>query len=235
MTDYDWTIHALEKLRGLKNKGYLKGFVGWPYQSNDKDDHIKENVALLKLETEGIITVWTDESGAFIPDKDGILVTGEDNFGAYDLTTGNIERNAIVGNFNIDKFKQVCTELGINADKELVKARIYLKGIGTPVVTILGKEYEFNSMKSDSYKERLFEIVSKKPGQVFTVKDLKELSNFGSIERITDLTENNYFTRELSPFVDITKDTIIFHDTANLTKEQVKAIEAKSRKNPNKS
>jgi hypothetical protein len=229
MTDNDWTIRVLEKLGKLIRDGYMKSFVGWSYDSDtNKED---ENRALLRLETEKVVTVWTDESGAFLPDEHGVLVTGEDTFGAYELTTGNIKKGAVVGNLNTVEFKRLSSDYGIDTTNELYKASLEIKGFGTPVVSIGGKKYVFNSLQAGKKKEALINAISKHPERVLTLKNIVKVSGLEETTNLNKLLENSLFVADepLVPFLTLTKDSVTFHSERLLTIEQVDAIKSGSK------
>lgn len=228
MTESEWQLLVLEKLRRLVIGGYLSGFVGWVYE--DDSNRASENSALLYFKSMGVCSVYELLDNSLIEDDKGVPVVSEEKFGAADMTKNNSRSYAVVGELNNEAYEKQCADFGLHPKQELYKARIKFNGIGTPVVTVLGKQYKFHSMKIDSYKERLFSIVSQKPDQLFTLADIKAHKGFSTATRITDITENNYFTKELSPFADINKDAITFHSEADITREQVEAIKAKARK-----
>lgn len=229
MTDNDWTIRVLEKLRKLIRDGYMKSFVGWSYDGGtNKED---ENRALLRLETEKVVTVWTDESGAFLPNEHGVLVTGEDNFGAYELTTGNINKGAVVGNLDTAEFKRLCSEYAIDTTNELYRASLEIKGFGTPVVSIGGKKYVLNSLQAGKKKEVLINAISKRPERVLTLKGIIGVGGLEDTTNLNKLLENSLFVGNspLVPFLTLTKDSVVFHPERLLTVEQVNAIKNSSK------
>ncbi len=230
MTNDDWTIRVLEKLRKFINDGYMKQFVGWGYDNeSSKED---ENRALLRLETNKVITVWTDESGSFFPDKQGVLVTGEDNFGAYDMTTGNLNRDAIVGNFNASAYERACSTAGIDAYSESYKASLQFEGFGTtPVVLVGNDKYRFSPLQEDKNKHRLFKAISKHAEKLISIKNVRTIKGLEEVSNLNKLLENSVFASgsPLAPFITLTKDSIVFHADKLLTPSQLSAIKQHSK------
>lgn len=229
MTTDDQLISALKKIRKLVDDSYFNGHIGWTYDSDATRE--AENRTLLRLVGDKVIdTVWTDESGDFFPDKNGVLITGEENFGAYDMTTSNLTKHAIIGGFNPPAYEHLCLRLGIDPYKNTRPATLHFEGFETPVVSMGGEVYIFTSLHRGKKKALLMRVLQKYPGQLLTLERIKTakilseaLENETSFKAILD---NSLFVKDgpLSPFFSIANDTITYYPTRNLTLEQATAI-----------
>ena len=228
MTDDDWTIRVLEKLRKLASAGYMKGFVGWSYDTESgKGD---ENRALLRLETEKVITAWSDESGDFIPDKHGVLVTTEESFGAYDLTNGNIHKDAIVGNFNNTAFRDMCDRFGINADAESYRVELLLLDGVEPYIIVGQRRYRYRSLHSGKATD-IIAFAYTKLGQPITQQILKAEAGIHSIDNVSQAIKDSPFVSNSSPlrlFTSANPRAITLSKYADATNEHLEEIKSKA-------
>jgi|TARA_B100000678_G_scaffold289241_1_gene299365 hypothetical protein len=234
MTTDEQLVSALKKIRKLIDGGYLNEYVGWTYDTDSTRE--EENRTLLRLAGDKVLdTVWTDESGDFFPDKNGVLVTGEDNFGAFDMTTGNLHKHAIIGGFNSAAYEHLCLRLGVDPYKDTHIARLRFEGFGTPVVSIGSEQYWFNPLHSGKKKELFMKVVSKHPEKVLTLNQLKTAASLkDALEEDTSINtvlENSIFIKQepLSPFFTITKDTIVYHSEKALSVSEINAIKSRAK------
>lgn len=229
MTDNDWTIRVLEKLRGIVMHQALTGVVlKWEYDNNTPNED--ENDALKLLSNAGLFDVsqLSDATSPFSRNEFGFLVHNGLNIVAYDLN--NPLGEAVLDKFNSVRYEDVCNSYGLESYKETYKATLDISSIGTPVVSVLRKEYVLYPMQAGSTKELLASYITKNSGRPIDLNEIKTIKGLGSAEYISKLVENSYLSKELSPFVTVRKNSITFHPQVDLTKEQVEAIEERSKK-----
>lgn len=229
MTDNDWTIRVLEKLRGIVMHQPLTSVVlKWEYDNDTVSE--EENNALKLLSNAGLFDVsqLSDETDPFTRNEFGLLVHNGLNVVAYDFN--NPLGKAVLNKFNSLRYEDFCRDYGLEPYEESYKATLDISSIGTPVVNILRKEYVLHPMQAGSTKELLATYLTKNPERSIELSEVKTIRGLGSVEYISKLIENSHFSNELSPFVTVRKDSITFHPQVNLTKEQVEAIKERSKK-----
>lgn len=234
MTTDERLVSALKKIRKLIDGGYFNGYIGWMY--DDESSREAENRTLMRLGGDGVLRdVWTDEAGVFLPDKHGVPVTAEENFPAYELNTGNIDRWAVIGGLNPLAYEHLCLRLGVDPYKDTVLARLHFEGIGTPVVSIGSEQYWFNPLHSGKKKELLMKLISKHPEKLITLNQLKAAASLKDILKedtsIKTILENSIFIKQepLSPFFTITKDTIVYHPEKALSISEIDAVKSRAK------
>lgn len=231
MTTDEQLTFALIKLRKLIDRGYLGAnrYVGWSY--DDNSERTVENRTLLKLSSYGVLRdVWAEMYETFLPDKNGILVTAEENFAPYDIGPGNLNEQAIIGGLNVIAYEHQCLRLGINPYNETYMATLSFEGMGQPLVTVGSERYYFASLHSGKKKELVIDVVKRHPDKLISLRQLKSLKDLQetlkSETNINTVLENSLFSKgkPLAPFFTITKDTIAYHPQQNLTIAQIETI-----------
>jgi hypothetical protein len=219
-----WKLRVLEKLRHIILSGSLTNVVKWQYDS--EDSIMVENKNLMVLHTLGIIDVSKLDNNApdaFYKNDDDIYISDNNtDIVAYDINTPDGE--AIIHNLNPASYEALCKELGLNPHQETYIASLELAGIGKPIITVGGRRYPFPSLHSESYKEKLLTLLFKHPNKTLTMGDFRKEPGFSSVNNLNELVENSYLSKELSPFIHITKSSVSLTPEAHLSKEELALI-----------
>ena len=219
-----WKLRVLEKLRHTILSGSLTNVVKWQY--DNKDSILVENKNLMILHTLGIIDVSKldiNAPDAFYKNDDDIYISDNNtNIVAYDIHTPDGE--AIIHNLSPTSYEASCKELGLNPYQETYIASLRLAGIGKPIVMVGRQQYPFPSLHSESYKEKLLSLLFKHPNKTLAIDDFRQEPGFYSINNLNELVENSYLSKELSPFIQITKSSVSLTPEVYLNKEQFELI-----------
>lgn len=219
-----WKLRVLEKLRHVILRGSLTNVVKWQYDS--EDSITVENKNLMVLHTLGIIDVSKLDNNApdaFYKNDDDIYISNNNtDIVAYDINTPDGE--AIIRNLNPAPYEALCKELGLNPHQETYIASLEIAGIGKPIITVGREQYAFASLHSESNKEKLLTLLFKNPNRTLTIEDVRREPGFSSINNLNELVENSYLSKELSPFIHITKNNVNLTTEAHLTKGELESI-----------
>lgn len=225
MTDNTyWKTRVLEKLRTIVINGALSNTVKWKYDNNESITI--ENKNLMALHTLGVVDVsrlTNNAPDAFYENDDKILISDEStNIVAFNMGTPNGE--VIIRNLNSIEYEKICIESGLSPRQEEYLAQIEIAGIGTPIVTVGNQRYIFSSLHSGSYKEKLLTLLFEQPEKTFSLEDIKANKGFSTITNLNKLVENSYLSKELAPFICITKNSVRLQPKTNLDKSQFEQI-----------
>lgn len=166
---------------------------------------------------------------AFFEDTDGTYVwDGDTNIVASPMREPY--GDAVISNLNAQRYEQQCQLEGLHPYADTYSATMDIIGIGTPVVRVGRKQFVFNSTKTDSYKELLLSYLKDNPEKQFSLTDIQKVQGFSAINNLNETVENSYISQVLSPFIQITKSSVIFKPNMTITREQLDSIAKRSKK-----
>lgn len=235
MTQSELRTHVLEKIRTLVLNGSISYAVKWQYDATEPEAITKENQVLMSYMALGVIEVSALDPVAplaFTKSEDGTL-TWDSDTNIFADTMKSPYGEAVVDKLNAESYEQQCHIEGLEPYNETYAATMEVNGIGTPLVRVGRKRFVFNATKTDSYKELLLSYLKDKPGKLFSLADIKLVRGFSGIKNLNEAVENSYISQVLHPFVQVTKDSVVFNPAAKVTPEQLKEISLRS--NPKKS
>lgn len=227
MVSNDWTIQVLVKLRKLVVGGYLSGFVGWKY--DDENKRAEENKALLYLKSIGVIDVSTILQDEFFEDGNGVLVTGEQHFGAEDMTMADPSGYAAIHKLDKRAYEQACYDAGLSPHKLTYRAKLELIDGVEPTVIIGGDKYILPTLHSGK-PTSVIAYASTHPNTVLNKKALADIKPPSNIKFSIRDNIFSYNGGTLRHFIKATPDSIRFIEYADITDQELDDIKAKAKR-----
>lgn len=226
MASDNWKTRVLVKLRTLVVGGYLSGHVGWKY--DNEDNRVVENEALLYLKSIGVLDVVTILQDAFFEDGNGVLVTGEERFGAEDMTMANPSGYAAISRLNKQAYEQACTDAGLSPDKLTYRAKLELIDGVEPVVAVGGDRYTLPTLHSGK-PTSIIAYASTRPNTVLNKKALVDIKPPSNIKYSIRDNIFSYNGGALRHFIKATPDSIRFLEYVDITEQELDEIRAKAK------
>lgn len=216
-------VCVLEKLRELRNRGFLKGAIwdfGLPIEGLDDVYSYDEYLAIKLLSDAGVIqhAVMTVQDIPPVPTDAPKSKHNKDLFNASFLVR--------ITDYDDTKYKEACRDYGLDPISEDYQATITLEDDITPVVVIDDKhEYRFIPMRSGT-PLYITQYCFANPGMKITLSELRDKQYTGGVNSISDSIRSSLFGRNkvLSVFTEARPTTMKIKSPTQLSPDDVRAI-----------
>ena len=220
-----WMIRVLEKLRALILYGNSILFeTGYEWKFDNDEPNIGEIRALIRLHSNGVIVCDTGLENKYSLHYG---YTDEEKEKYYIL----IFKKVIIQSVNETKFRRCCKDYYVNPDEELYRVDIeadknyndiHIKSsLGRKILNIGDSEAAGLALACLRYKPN-HQIKRTDMGEYEEIKESTIKKT-----RINDVFKDDLFSPikgVLAPFFKADKDSVLFYDSRNLTKEELNTL-----------
>lgn len=108
-----------------------------------------------------------------------------------------------------------------------VTANLYFEGIGTPIVEVDGKKYQFPTIRSTSLLDIVTYCYEKRPSEHVGLAELKEKAHISGVTNLSELIRRSVFGAEkmmLDMFVDHSPNSIMLKPQITISKTLAKTF-----------